>query len=600
MGSTSEPLFSWLHLSDIHFGHGSATEREHRRLVLDQLLRDLHKAEQWGAPKPDAVLVTGDIGFSGDAMDRQEYAQASSWLRRLAERLEIAPYAIHLVPGNHDVSRARKEDGRIFELLQELRGGTRRLDDVLDEADARELLAGRMKRYRELVAQLSPQASGGEPQDALAWSRSLKVREGLRLRLVGLNTALLANDDQDRGQLRLGLRQLGRASQDSITDELVIALAHHPLAWLGDGPQVEGWLESRVDILLCGHLHEQGSVSTQRSGGRRSVHIASGALHEVPAPGELPVRFAFNFGGVYPGPDGKLQLRVWPFVWTKRYEFRPDSDHLREPGKYYATHDLETPAPAGVGAQEEPGARRGPGEQRSGTAGPTVDPRHQPRPGGALGANEPVYIPRPADEEARDAALQHAATVVIKAPWRMGKSSLLLRYLAECHRSGKRTALMDFSVFEEEVLADYPTLLSFLAERLLRELRLPREPRPAIRSQMEMTYFVEDRILSAISEPLVLAFDQVDRILGKSYQQGFFSMLRNWHNERAREPPTAWARLGTALVISTEPYLLIPSADLSPFNVSSPIELSPFGTDESRELNRRYGNLLTEEQVEGS
>ena len=154
MGSSSKPLFSWLHLSDIHFGHGSATEREHRGLVLDQLLRDLRKAEDWGAPPPDAVLVTGDIGFSGDALGRQEYPQASSWLRQLAGHLGLKPHDIYLVPGNHDVPRARQEDSRTLELLHALRTGKQRLDDVLDEAGARDVLAERMRRYRDLAIQL--------------------------------------------------------------------------------------------------------------------------------------------------------------------------------------------------------------------------------------------------------------------------------------------------------------------------------------------------------------------------------------------------------------------------------------------------------------
>ena len=75
--------------------------------------------------------------------------------------------------------------------------------------------------------------------------------------------------------------------------------------------------------------------------------------------------------------------------------------------------------------------------------------------------------------------------------------------------------------------------------------------------------------------PLTLAFDEVDRVLGRSYQSDFFSMLRLWHNRRA-EPLSAWEDVDLALVIATEPYLLIDSKDRSPFNVATPIEPQAF------------------------
>ncbi|WP_224363551.1 AAA-like domain-containing protein [Hyalangium versicolor] len=582
MESSNEPLFSWLHLSDIHFGHGSAAERAHRELVLNQFERDYLKAKDWGAPSPEAVLVTGDIGFSGDALGRQEYSQASSWLLRLTDQLHLKSHNIYLVPGNHDAPRL-KEPGEV-EKLEEIRSGTRRLDDVLDDAPVRELLAGRMKPYREMAAQLNPHAGSGAPQDALCWVHALTARSGLPVRLMGLNTAILANDDQDKGKLWMGRRQLVRAFKDSTPDELLIALAHHPLGWLGDGAEVALWLESRADIFLSGHLHELESVSTQRSGGRRFVHVASGALHEVPAPKEKPVPFGFNFGAVYAGPHGKLQLRIWPFIWTKHHEFLPDSAHLREPMKYYATHDLEGATPA----QAQGGA----------SAADRVEPRPQRQPGGPLRTDDPAYIPRRSDDEALGIAQQQAETLVIKAPLQMGKSSLLGRYLEECRQSGKRTVQLDFLMFEERVLRDYPSLLNFLAAEILRALELPPELKPEIGSHQEMCHFIEDRVLQAVQEPLVLAFDQVDRVLGRPYQEDLFYLFRYWHNKRSADALARWARLGIALVISTEPYLLISDAHRSPFSVVSAIKLQPFGTRECLEFNRRYGDFLKPEQVE--
>jgi hypothetical protein len=94
-----------------------------------------------------------------------------------------------------------------------------------------------------------------------------------------------------------------------------------------------------------------------------------------------------------------------------------------------------------------------------------------------------------------------------------------------------------------------------------------------------------------------VAFDEADKLLGRDYQTNFFSMLRYWHERRTDTPPTAWARAALALVISTEPYLLISDALRSPFNIGLPLELRSFNEAECRELNRRYNDLLDDVQL---
>jgi len=59
--------------------------------------------------------------------------------------------------------------------------------------------------------------------------------------------------------------------------------------------------------------------------------------------------------------------------------------------------------------------------------------------------------------------------------------------------------------------------------------------------------------------------DEVDRLLQTAFHSDFFALLRSWHNSRAFDD--RWNRLNIVMVISTEPYLLIPDANQSPFNV---------------------------------
>jgi 3',5'-cyclic AMP phosphodiesterase CpdA len=66
--------------------------REHRRVVLEALLRDLAEVA------PDHVAVTGDVTNLGL---EAELVEAADWLRRLGE-----PDRVSVVPGNHDVYAA--------------------------------------------------------------------------------------------------------------------------------------------------------------------------------------------------------------------------------------------------------------------------------------------------------------------------------------------------------------------------------------------------------------------------------------------------------------------------------------------------------------
>jgi hypothetical protein len=186
---------------------------------------------------------------------------------------------------------------------------------------------------------------------------------------------------------------------------------------------------------------------------------------------------------------------------------------------------------------------------------------------------------------------------VIKAPRQLGKSSLLKRYLFECRRLGKQTALVDLSLFSDQELSDYAIFLTSLAIELMDRLDLESEAPPTITSQPEMSRFVRRQLLGSVQGLLVVAFDEVDRVLGRPYQSDFFSMLRYWHECRADTTSIEWARLELALVISTEPYLLVQDASRSPFNVRDPITLECFTLDECTELNRKHGSFLADQEV---
>ena len=228
---------------------------------------------------------------------------------------------------------------------------------------------------------------------------------------------------------------------------------------------------------------------------------------------------------------------------------------------------------------------------------PSKDPRILRAPGGTLRSNDPFYIERAEDQRIQMTASYPGETLVIKGARQMGKSSLLVRYLQACQQAGKQIAYIDFQSFSETDLADYNSLLHQLAGSLLRALGLPAEQNTTADDQLSFSYFIEDVILKRLSAPIAFAFDEVDRILGRPYQHDFFSMLRMWHNNRA-QPNSAWEDVDLALVISTEPYLLIDTANQSPFNVSVPVTLHGFSRKAVERLNTAYGAVLNQEQCD--
>lgn len=288
--------------------------------------------------------------------------------------------------------------------------------------------------------------------------------------------------------------------------------------------------------------------------------------------------------------EGKL-----PYDWAaylSSYQWRLWRSEADTAGILEAILDAEKPPDA------VPGPTAG-AEEDFTRPSPSVDFSSLKAPGGALPPEDPFYISRSVDRDVLDAADRVGETVVIKAPRQMGKSSLLKRYLLRCRKAGKRTGLVDLSIFSDDDLKDYSTFLTCLAADMQEKLGLGLDERPRIQSQPDMTYFVQNKLLGAIQEPVVLAFDEVDRVLGQPYQANFFSMLRYWH-ERRTDPgqeQMGWPRLDLALIISTEPYLLVDEAIRSPFNVRAPVELRCFTKAECGVLNERYRRMLPEPDV---
>ncbi|WP_375768529.1 TIR domain-containing protein [Archangium gephyra] len=347
-----KPIISWLHLSDIHFGHGSAAHGWNQHLVLSCLQADLTRVRTRGVPPPELILVTGDIAFSGATRVRDgqaestEYQAASQWLRNVGQGLGIKPSRIFTVPGNHDVQRSADHEPAIARLVEDVREGRLELDAALADPRRRALLARRQAHYLAWAAGFAPACTGTAPapEERLFWTHRLELPGGLGLRLVGLNTALLSADDADRGRLWLGTEQLARALllPPPEPHECIVVLSHHPFRghWLADEQNADAWIRNHAHLHLSGHVHEADSEQARSGAGGSFVRVVSGAAHgEQTATGGSPGH-GYNLAAVFLENGGQLVLRVWPRRWSEKNKtFVEDQDNV-PPGQPYSEHPL--------------------------------------------------------------------------------------------------------------------------------------------------------------------------------------------------------------------------------------------------------------------
>jgi len=223
-------------------------------------------------------------------------------------------------------------------------------------------------------------------------------------------------------------------------------------------------------------------------------------------------------------------------------------------------------------------------------------------PEGTMPHESPFYIERESDTEAIDSmGKPQGVTITIKGPRQMGKSSLLNRLLSVGNENNMRTAFIDFQLIEsasmENVDVFYKQFCSLLSWEFEIEDLTEKYWEPPLGQVQKTTNYLQKHLLKKIQDAQIfLAMDEVERMFASPFRSDFFSMLRSWHNNRARGGD--WMRFNMALVTSTEPYQLIENLNQSPFNVGVIVELNDFNKQQVVDLNARHGNILDQGQVD--
>lgn len=213
-------------------------------------------------------------------------------------------------------------------------------------------------------------------------------------------------------------------------------------------------------------------------------------------------------------------------------------------------------------------------------------------PSGPVPLNSPFYINRPPIEELAYAEIAKPGCILrIKAPREMGKTSLMNRILDRGAQLGYATINVDFQQVERSILTDLDKLLRWFSKLVSKGLNLTPQLDEYwdedIGSKLSCTIYFEAYVLHRIKTPVILAFNEINRIFKYAEVAGeFLPLLRSWH-ERSQQVK-CWQNLRLVVVYSTEVYVDL-QLHQSPFNIGMPLKLPEFTRSQVQELARRHG-----------
>lgn len=266
---------AWLHLSDLHFRSTEWNPLD-TDIVRRTFLEDAAACIEVEDLRPDFIVVTGDIAFSGQKV---EYELAQQFFDNLLQTTGLTRDRLFLVPGNHDVDR-----GAISTLAAGatvILNNRQAVNRFLASAADRALVLQRFHGYRDFVNHyFGPHLTFDN--EHYFYVKHIQVA-GLRIAILGLNSAWLAASDEDRYRLLLGERQVRSALDAAADADLRLAVMHHPFDWLQefDRNDAEPLLCDGCDFVLHGHMHQTGLLQAHTPDAEAAMIIAAGACYET-------------------------------------------------------------------------------------------------------------------------------------------------------------------------------------------------------------------------------------------------------------------------------------------------------------------------------
>ena len=336
--------FSWLHLTDFHFGlKGQDCLWPNLR---QPFLNDLAVLHDLSGPW-QAVLFTGDLvqqGKSDEFREMQKEVLDRLWQK--LDELGSGDAVLLAVPGNHDLFRPSPyEDNAAVDALLDKDGFQRIAAKFWDNPAGayRRVINDAFAAYSEWWKG-APYRSKDITTGILPGDFSYSLPCGDKnIGIIGLNTAFLQLQDGDyQGKLVWDVQQLQAVCEGAVDDWLnqhsvCLLLTHQGPDWLNPEAQKHGDCEiapaGRFAVHLFGHRHQTDIAYIKKGCNPHAVRLCQGcSVFGMELFGEPPTlqrshgysagRIEFN--------DEQANLRLWPRIATNKtgpWRFIPDFEH---------------------------------------------------------------------------------------------------------------------------------------------------------------------------------------------------------------------------------------------------------------------------------
>lgn len=206
--------------------------------------------------------------------------------------------------------------------------------------------------------------------------------------------------------------------------------------------------------------------------------------------------------------------------------------------------------------------------------------------GGALPPGAPSYVKRRADDDLLRFVSEGKFCHVL-APRQMGKSSLIVRTAERVREQGACAAIVALAEIGQVQEPEwYLGLLTRLQSKLHLSLDLQAwwKERGELAVAQRFVAYLREVVLTQVASPIVIFLDEIDATLDFDFRDDFYAAIRATYDARAAE--SEFNRLTFVLLGAATPDELMRDKARTPFDISRPLDLGDFTSQEVAVLHR--------------
>lgn len=213
--------------------------------------------------------------------------------------------------------------------------------------------------------------------------------------------------------------------------------------------------------------------------------------------------------------------------------------------------------------------------------------------------NDPFYVERSSLEaQCRAVLAKPGALLRIRAPQKMGKTSLMVQVLSQMRKQAQpyQTAVLSFELADQSAFTNLKDFSKWFCAAvstvLMLENQLDEYWEDILACNFNTTNYFQKYLLSKATTPLILALDSTDLVFEHAeIANDFCRLLRTWHDQAKRGDANSriWQKLRLVIVHATEVYgpLDINASPLA--GVGMVVDLPEFDIEQAQSLARQYG-----------